>query len=103
MYKKFINSFNSLYKKDSLRWKQQFSKSVKKGDLIHLGYHEHQKEDTKLETYQGYCIYFRSKGINSKLKLFINLKNSKIQVIFFLFNIHLYDIKINKHKVLDST
>lgn len=92
-YKAFINKPNLFQYKDSLSFKLKNSFNIKKNDLLVVGYHEHDKEEIKLEQYMGYCVKMRKNGANTKLVMDCKLQKTKLRLNFFFFNPFLFDFK----------
>jgi ribosomal protein L19 len=91
-YKKFINNKNILHDRSHLLYKSFFSWKINKKDAISVAYHEYDKEEIRLEQYNGYCLKFRSCGLNSKLVLSSRFDKNKVILNFFYYNPYLFDI-----------
>lgn len=100
-WQKFLNSIELTNKKNFLKTKHKFKASLKKKDWISLGYHESEKEYIRLEQFDGQCIQLKSKGINTKLILTSKFRRNNLQLNFFLYHPHLFDII--KHKQQKKT
>lgn len=89
--KELVNHYKNAYNYSN---KISFQKRVNKFNTISLGYHEFDKEYIKLEKFTGKCLKFKSKDINTKFSLLVQLDNEKVLINTFLYQPFVFDIHI---------
>ena len=62
-----------------------FKNQALKGDFVGVIYYDLDKEQIKLKQFIGFCLKFRSKGINSKVRVRTYIKRIYIEQEFFLY------------------
>lgn len=91
-YKTLLNSTKLIYNNNFVPSKKIIAKTIKKKDFVSIGFHDYEKEEIRLEQFDGQCIKFRSAGLNSKLTLYSKFRKSTIKLNFFLYSPHIFDI-----------
>ena len=89
--KELVNHYKNLY---DYSQKISFQKKINKFNTISLGYYEFDKEHIKLEKFIGTCLKFKSKEINTKFTLLVQLDNEKVIINTFLYQPFVFDIHV---------
>lgn len=76
--------------------KIKFLNNVKKKDWVSIGYHEYDKEDIRLEQFDGFCARLKSSGVNTKLKISSKFRKTDLYFNFFIYHPYLFDLMVHK-------
>jgi ribosomal protein L19 len=78
----------------SIRSKNQFHNSVKKGDLVSIIYYDIEKEQIRMQQFTGQCTFFKSRGLNTKIGVLNVVGKVSIEQQFFLYSKLVLDVAI---------
>ena len=76
--------------------KRKFAKNVNKKDWVSVGYHEYDKEDIRLEQFDGFCLKLKSSGVNTKLSISSKFRKTDLYFNFFIYHPYLFDVMSHK-------
>lgn len=95
---KFIIKPELTYNLGFNKSKEKFVKNVKKKDWVSVGYHEYDKEDIRLEQFDGFCFRLKSSGVNTKLSISSKFRKTDLFFNFFIYHPYLFDVMSHKEK-----
>lgn len=75
------------------------AKEVLKGDFIAIIFYDLDKEHIKLKRLLGFCLKFRSKGINTKIGIRSYLRRIYVEQEFFLYGKTCVDAGVIRKKI----
>lgn len=85
-------------KKTSLKSKTKFHSKVSKGDFVSVVYYDIEKEQVRLQQFNGICTKIRSNGFNSKIHLQNVLNKIVVTQQFFLYSKSVVDVAILRRR-----
>lgn len=85
-------------KKTSVKSKNKFHSKVSKGDFVSIVYYDIEKEQVRLQQFNGLCTKVRSNGFSSKIHLQNILNRVVVSQQFFIYSKSVVDVAILRRK-----